>query len=81
MECAACTIAESNPQTGHQHAGCLGCEARALANDPVGHAWEARPDDLNAAMRKVWPEEERFRRGKVLVWMCLKQIAKAKEKT
>jgi hypothetical protein len=72
--CQACERAEADPRTGHYTAGCLECQARALAQSPEAHRRAADPDALRAAMFRVWPEEATYRRGRASVWAWINRL-------
>jgi len=72
--CPACERAEKNIRTGIFQAHCMPCEARAIAVGPEAHAREADPGPLQSVMRRVWPDEEKYRRGRVLVWTWMQRL-------
>lgn len=72
--CESCERAKVNPNTGRFSAGCLGCEARALARSPAAlDAMQGHPQALQAAMRKVWPTQDGYRRGRIAVFQIIKE--------
>lgn len=77
MTCPACTIAETDPRTGHYRTGCQSCTARALAQSPAAHRREVDPADLQDAMRRMWPEQGAYRQGRALVWQWIKRLEAA----
>jgi hypothetical protein len=79
MICPACAIAETNYRTGHYQSGCVECQARALAQSPgmkraMSHQGS---EDNDAAMRKMWPELEQFRQGRIAVYKWWKRLQEA----
>lgn len=50
--CDACTIAATEPRTGHFAAGCKECDARALAGGP-GHWESAKAGKITPGYRKA----------------------------
>ena len=75
MTCIPCEIAEKRPRTGHYGAYCANCHARALAQDPAAHkAQGGDPGPLQAAMRKLWPTNEQYRRGRLAVYGWMKKL-------
>ena len=74
--CPACDRAEKNIRTGIFQAGCLPCEARAIALGPEAHAREADPSPLQAVMRRVFNDNEKYRCGRVLVWQWIQRLEK-----
>jgi hypothetical protein len=45
-----------------------------LAHSPAAHVRERDPSAIQAAMRKTWPEEEKYRRGRSMVWAWIKRL-------
>lgn len=78
MTCPACIRAEHNPRTGIYQSGCANCDARALAQSPQAHQREADPSALQAAMRRLWKDEDEYRKGRSLVWDWIKRFESAK---
>jgi hypothetical protein len=50
VNCEACTLAMSDPRTGHYRAECTECDARALARTPQ-YADAAQADELTVGYR------------------------------
>jgi hypothetical protein len=68
MTCPGCTLAETDPTTPIKYAGCIGCDARALATTQAAKdAMQGHPQQLQAAMRKVWPSASQYREGRLAV--------------
>ncbi len=74
MNCEDCERAERKPATGRFNANCLDCTARALAQSPAAKARESDPDTLRAVMRKAWPDEAEYRKGRLAVWLWMKRL-------
>lgn len=72
-DCDPCQRAEKRPLSGLYQAGCIRCEARAIASGPEAHAREADPAPLQAVMRRVWPDVEEYRAGRSRVWEWLQR--------
>jgi hypothetical protein len=77
ITCDPCQRAEAHPHSGLYQSGCIGCEARAIANGPEAHAREADPGPLQAAMRRVWSDDAKYRQGRTMVWEWLKRAGQA----
>ena len=78
-DCEACTRAEADLTSGLYQSGCLSCEARVLVGSPAGSAAAkaaaiGEPGDLQALMRLLWPDVEKYRKGRALVWVWLKRL-------
>lgn len=72
MNCPACERAEHVPTTGIFQANCLKCEARAVAQSPEAHKRESDGGEaVIAVMRKLWPLEADYRKGRALVWQFI----------
>lgn len=81
MTCTACKSAEANPNTAEQVAGCMDCEARAIAQtSAVTKAKSALTFvDLDQAIYRVFgPERERMTKGRVKVWQWYARIEEHK---
>ena len=74
-DCEACTKAEADLTSGLYQSGCLSCEARSLAKSPAAHALERDPGELQALMRLLWPDVEKYRKGRALVWVWIKKFS------
>jgi hypothetical protein len=74
MTCPACTEAETDPHTVIKYMGCMQCDARSIAQSDEAKAREADPAALQALVRKVWPAEADYRKGRALVWEAIKQL-------
>jgi len=85
MNCKACAEAEASPWLcGSYFSGCRGCQARAFAKSPdAKDALLGFPGALQAAMRKIAPEQEDYRQLRIetFKWIARIDEAKAKEKT
>ncbi len=75
MECEPCTSAAANPRTGYYGADCLNCQARAIAQSPTAFSRARDPAALQAAMRAVWPEQEKYRAGRLAVWAWVGRLS------
>ena len=73
--CPACERAEEHIHTGIYQSGCMQCEARALAQSPEANSRERDPDALRAALRRTWPKEDDYRRGRALTWAWIQRFA------
>jgi hypothetical protein len=67
------------PTTGIYQGGCMNCEARAIAQGPEAKSREADPGAVQAVMRKVWPIEADYFKGRSLVWAWIKRLQAIKE--
>lgn len=82
--CPACAKAELCPTTGLIHAGCRGCEARALAKSPA-FAEAAEADAMTQAYKSAlqaiagerWQEFHKEVKG----WVKLTSETKCKKET
>lgn len=72
--CQACERAEANPLTGRYTAHCLECDARALAQSPAAFSRAADPTAFQDAMRRAWPDEDKYRAGRARVWAWIKRL-------
>lgn len=70
--CPACLRAESNPLSGIYQANCMRCTARQIAQGPEAKARERDPSALQAAMRRSWPDQADYQKGRALVWEFVK---------
>jgi len=77
-DCEACTKAEADLTSGLYQSGCLSCEARSLAKSAAAQALERDPGERQAALRNCWPDVEKYRKGRALVWVWIKRITAAK---
>jgi hypothetical protein len=64
MTCGCCRLAERDPRTGHYHADCRECQARALAQSP-GYAasvmMRRMREDYAQALREIAGESAKDR--------------------
>lgn len=79
--CPACAQAQSNPRTGHFHAGCPECEARALAASPqfFNAARESGfTKDYRDLLERVFHENWQAGHARVKAWARLMAECRAK---
>ncbi len=63
-------------------ANCPSCQARQFAHSPAARdAHLGYPEALQAAMRTVWPTAEKYRVGRLEVYLWSRLIDEAKAKT
>lgn len=74
MTCPGCEEAETDPHSVIAYLGCMSCDARAIAKSDEAEAREAKPDDLQAVMRAVWPNVDDYKRGRPLVWRWVQRL-------
>lgn len=72
-DCPACDRAATNPVCGIYQSGCMPCTARDIANGPEAKARERDPAALQARLRKAWPEQSDYQKGRALVWEAIKR--------
>lgn len=79
-DCHACAEAAASPTTcGSYNAACWQCSARMLAHSPAAReAVLGYPGDLQAAMVRIWPTAEAYRRGRVEVHRWVKLIERGR---
>lgn len=75
-DCKSCQEAETRPKThGGYQASCQSCNARMLAHSPAAReALLGYPGELQAAMLKLWPDPEQYRKGRIEVHRWVKLI-------
>jgi hypothetical protein len=71
-DCWGCKRHAETGMDGFVQAGCVDCIARDIAISPAGRGWEANPEALTAEMRRAWPVEADFRKGRLAVWAQIK---------
>ena len=73
--CEACDIAATHPKTGHYGAGCIDCQARAIAASNA--AWKAAHAitnvDLQADIERVFGIDG-YAEGRRLVWAWMQRL-------
>lgn len=68
--CSACASWRADHASGHYRAGCLDCQARALAYSPAAFTVSrgGDPSELRAAIARVFGDErEKYAAGRKLV--------------
>ena len=77
-DCYACTLAESDPATGHFRNGCPECDARALAQSPMFHESAKAGHQMaryRDALHRLFPGSEDDAHERAKAWA--KRIDKA----
>jgi hypothetical protein len=50
------------------------CTARQIANGPEAKARERDPAALQQRMRRAWPDQSDYQKGRALVWEQIKRM-------
>lgn len=75
-DCYACIVAAKHPATTLRGpAGCLSCEARALA---IAYGGMER-EQIDPVLHMAWSDTKTFRQGRTLFWNWVRAIEEAKE--